>query len=77
MFRGRKFYGNVLVEGIQSPTETLYMPHSTHHAVYNLDETIAVGDNLLFSTAIEEAAFELYHKKNTEFTHISKLVHGG
>ena len=39
------------------------MPHYAPHAVYNLDETVAVGDNPFFNTAIEEAAFVL-HKTN-------------
>ena len=42
-----------------------------HHAVCNLDETVAVGDNPFFSTAIEESAFELYQTKFVEFAHIN------
>ena len=78
--RGRKFYGKTLVEGIQSPSETIYMPHFTHHTVYNLDETVAVGDNPFFSTAIEESALALYQGRPTGFAHIngSKVVtHNG
>ena len=63
-FRNRQFYGRTLVEGIQSPGETIYMPHYVHHAVYNLDETVAVGDNPFYSTAIEEAVFQLYKAKD-------------
>ena len=48
------------MEGVQCPSETVYMPHATYHGVFNLDKTVAVGDNLLFSTAIEESAFHLY-----------------
>ena len=48
------------MEGIQYPGETMYMPHYVHHSVYNLDQTVAVGDNPFFSTAIEESVFELY-----------------
>ena len=36
------------------------MPHFVHHAVYNLDDTVSVGDNPFYSTAIEEAAFQIY-----------------
>ena len=59
-FRNRQFYGRTLIEGIQSPGETIYMPHYVHHAVYNLNETVAVGDNPFYNTAIEEAVFQLY-----------------
>ena len=45
------------------------MPHYTHHAVYNLDETVAVGDNPFFSTAIEEAAFRLHQNEDFGFVH--------
>ena len=62
--RNRQFYGRTLIEGVQSPGETIYMPHYVHHAVYNLDETVAVGDNPFYSTAIEEAVFQLYTKDN-------------
>ena len=41
----------------------MYMPHYMHHAVYNLDQTVAVGDNPFFTTAIEESVFELYNNK--------------
>ena len=44
------------------------MPHNTPHAVYNLDETVAVGDNPFYSSAIEEAAFELSLGNRTLFS---------
>lgn len=52
---------------VQSPGETIYMPNYQAHAVYNLDETVAVGDNPFFNTAIEESAFDLFHRKINEF----------
>ena len=61
--RGRKFYGKFLYEAIQAPGETIYMPHLTGHAVYNLDETVAATGNPYYSTAIDESAFELFDKK--------------
>ena len=48
-----------MIEGVQYPSETIYMPHYINHAVYNLDNTVAVGDNPFFNTAIEESALEL------------------
>lgn len=47
------------------------MPHYTHHAVYNLDETVAIGDNPFFSTAIEESAFYLYQNKFSDFAYFN------
>ena len=35
------------------------MPHYVEHIVYNPEFTIAVGENLLFPTAMEEAAVSL------------------
>ena len=70
----QKFYGKSIVEGIQCPGETLYMPHNINHAVYNLDQTVAVGDNPFFSTAIEESVFELYNKKRTGYGFMNESI---
>ena len=72
-YRLRKFYGQTLTEWVQNPGEVVYMPHYTPHAVYNLDETVAVGDNPFYTTAIEEAAFELEGPVYESNTHISDL----
>ena len=60
LFRDRKFYGKPVMEGIQRRSETIYIPHYMNHAVYNLDQTVAVGDNPFYNTAIEESAFQLF-----------------
>ena len=65
LFRNRHFYGRTLVEGIQSPGETVYVPHYVHHAVYNLGEVVSVGDNPFYSSGIEEAAFQIYKNYNS------------
>ena len=68
------------MEGVQYPGETMYMPHAVPHAVYNLDETIAVGDNPLFPTAIEESVFQLYNQNFNGYAYInnSKIyIHKG
>ena len=44
------------------------MPNYQPHAVYNMDETVAVTDNLYFNTAIEESAFQLMHQKHLIFS---------
>ena len=48
------------------------MPHNTPHAVYNLDETVAVGGNPFYSSAIEEAAFKLSLENRTLFSMINE-----
>ena len=65
---------------MQSPGETIYMPNYQAHAVYNLDETVAVGDNPFFNTAIEESAFDLIRKKVNNFGRLNGtdvIVHQG
>ena len=46
------------------------MPHYTNHAVYNLDQTIAVGDNPFYNTAIEESAFQLFRNGINPYSYI-------
>ena len=56
------------------------MPNYQAHAVYNLDETVAVGDNPYFNTAIEESAFKLYLEKETPFSQLKEneiFIHEG
>ena len=69
-FRRRKFYGKHVVEGVQQRSETIYMPHFVHHAVYNLDKTVAVSDNPFYSTAIEESTFRLLKEGRNGFSYI-------
>ena len=52
-----------MLEVVQAPGETIYMPNYQAHAVYNLDETVAATGNPYYSTAIDESAFELFDKK--------------
>ena len=66
-YRGRKFYGKTIVEAIQSPGEIVYVPNNVPHAVYNLDETVAMNDKPYFHTAIEESAFQFFHQQPTFF----------
>ena len=58
-----------------APGETIYMPSYIPHSVYNLDETVAVGDNPFFGTSIEESAFLLHNHKAVNFAKIDEL-HG-
>merc|ERR1712179_463476 len=73
--RGRKLYGKTIVEAIQSPGEIVYVPNNVPHAVYNLDETVAMNDKPYFHTAIEESAFQFFHhqkkQKNRPFLLVS------
>ena len=45
-----------------------------HHAVYNLDQTVAVGDNPFFATAIEESAFELFQSKKIGYGYMNESI---
>ena len=72
-FRGRKFYGKPIIEGVQHPSETIYMPNYINHAVYNLDKTVGIGDNPFYSTAIEESAFQLFRKGSNPYSYIEDL----
>ena len=71
--RGRKFYGKPIIEGVQHPSETIYMPNYINHAVYNLDKTVGIGDNPFYSTAIEESAFQLFKKGSNPYSYIEDL----
>ena len=61
------------MEGVQHHSETIYMPHNTNHAVYNLDQTVAVGDNPFFNTAIEESVFNLFRKGQNAYSYIKDV----
>ena len=69
-FRSLKFYGKSVIEGVQHPSETIYMPHYVNHAVYNLDQTVAVSDNPFYSSAIEESAFQLFRDGQNGYSDI-------
>ena len=69
-----------MIEGVQYPSETVYIPHYINHAVYNLDKTVAVGDNPFFNTAIEESAFEMCRDGRNAYGHIKDFeiyIHKG
>ena len=69
-FRGRRFYGKPVIEGVQHRSETIYIPHYRNHAVYNLDQTVDVADSPIHSTAIEESAFQLFRKGSNGYSRI-------
>ncbi|XP_023349545.1 bifunctional arginine demethylase and lysyl-hydroxylase PSR [Eurytemora carolleeae] len=52
--RTRSFYGKKLIEAIQGPEETVYLPGFMAHAVMNLEDNIAIGENLI----LEESVFD-------------------
>ena len=72
-FRSRRFYGKPVIEGVQHRSETIYMPHFINHAVYNLDQTLAVTDNPFYNTAIEESAFQLFKGGNMSNNEYSRI----
>jgi hypothetical protein len=55
-FRKRLFYGERVKLILQGPGDTLYMPHAVFHLVHNLDTNLALTENLLFESAMEEFA---------------------
>ena len=69
-FRGRRFYGKPVIKGVQCRSETIYMPHYMNHAVYNLDQTVAVGDNPVYDTVNEESAFQLFETGSNGYSKI-------
>ena len=69
-FRGRRFYGKPVIEGVQHRSETMYIPHYMNHAIYNLDQTVAVADSPFYSTAIEESAFQLFRNGMNPYSYI-------
>jgi hypothetical protein len=59
------FYGQKIHSGLQVGGETLYMPHWIYHSVYNVANTMAVGDNFLLASSFEEMAVSIdEHRMN-------------
>ena len=54
--RGRKWYGKTILETIQGPGETIYVPHNMGHAILNLDENLSLTENFLPESALGELA---------------------
>ena len=56
--RTRKFYGQEVMEVLQGPGDTLYIPSRSPHAVLNLDWSLGVTENVMTN----EMLLELPHK---------------
>ena len=54
-----------------SAGETMYIPNLIPHAVYNLDETVAVAGNPYYATAIDESAYYTLNRNRTWFSRIN------
>ena len=54
--RDKTWYGQNVIEAIQKPGETIYIPHGQAHAVLNLDENLSVTENFLSLGAMDELA---------------------
>ena len=52
--RNRIFFGQKLKSFLQSPGETLYMPNVVLHTVWNVSPSLAIGDNPLYETSLDE-----------------------
>lgn len=53
-FRERVFYGQKIKTFLQESGETLYMPHFVSHAVWNIETSIALGENPLYESSFVE-----------------------
>ncbi len=54
--RRESWYGERIVETVQKPGETIYVPQGQGHAVLNLDENVSVTENFLSVSALDELA---------------------
>jgi hypothetical protein len=66
-FRNLTFYGEQVKSFILRAGEVIYMPHFVEHIVYNPEFTVAIGENLLFSTAMEEVFVSMPYNLRKSF----------
>ena len=52
----------------------MHIPNLIPHAVYNLDETVAVAGNPYYATAIDESAYDTFNKNRTWFSKINGSI---
>ena len=52
--RGRTWYGRSVVEFLQRPGDTLYLPPRMAHAILNLEENISLTENYFLADSLEE-----------------------
>ena len=52
--RDRLFFGQKLKCFLQKPGETVYMPNTALHTVWNVSPSLAIGDNPLYETSFDE-----------------------
>ena len=57
--RGLKWYGKGVIESIQGPGETIYVPNTMPHAVLNLDENMSVTENFMPISTLGNANYRL------------------
>ena len=50
----REFYGSRPTEFVQGPGETIYMPGSLAHGVFNIDNNLSVTENFLLVDSIDD-----------------------
>lgn len=51
---GRTYYGREVVQFLQRPGDTLYLPPRMGHAILNLEENISVTENYFLADSLEQ-----------------------
>ena len=62
------FYGSQVRSFLLRAGEVVFMPHFLEHIVYNPEFTVAVGENLLFSSAMEEVMVSMPYNLKKDLT---------
>ena len=50
----RKWYGSTVVEFVQGPGETIYMPGNLAHAIMNIEDNISVTENYFLVDSLDD-----------------------
>jgi hypothetical protein len=65
--RNRKFYGQEAKALVQTKGEVIYMPHFVEHIVYNPEFSLAITENMLFQSSMEEMVVSMIQQYKTVF----------
>ena len=68
-FRNRVFYGQKIQTFLQRPGETIYMPNTVLHSVWNITPTIAIGDNPSYNTSFTELTVSRESENSKKWAH--------
>ena len=65
--RNRTFYGKQAKALIQTKGEVIYMPHFVEHIVYNPEFSLAITENMLFTSSMEEMVVSMIERYKKVF----------